>query len=388
METATVDPLAGMRGLPPGPELAAVLAGLDESVLDEGERLDVIAAWSRVRAWAEARELRVTAVVAGPPTEERPAAAALLGTRLHLPQVTAAERLDLAWTLATERPRTWRALHAGRMSLAHAKVILDEVRNLSALDAGRIELGALYDAPVRTAASLRRMLRRRVLAIDPDAQTRRHADAVKDRTTWFRKLDDGMAEFGARLPLADAIRCATAVDEAARKLRAEDDGRTADQRRADALVDLLTGGEAPIVEIIVRATDDQPVTIPGFGPLDTDSLGELVADSTTIVLRPLGGPSPACSTYRPSTALDRWIRATDPTCRFPHCTVKSADCDLDHVAPWHRGGTTCHSNLMPLCREHHRLKTFHHWTPILHADRSVTWTDPTGHEHHVPPPDD
>jgi hypothetical protein len=43
---------------------------------------------------------------------------------------------------------------------------------------------------------------------------------------------------------------------------------------------------------------------------------------------------------------------------------------------------------MPLCRKHHRLKTFHHWKPLLHPDRSITWTDPLGRKHYVPPPDD
>lgn len=36
-------------------------------------------------------------------------------------------------------------------------------------------------------------------------------------------------------------------------------------------------------------------------------------------------------------------------------------------------------NLHPLCREHHLLKTFCGWEPVLASDGTVTWTSPTGH---------
>jgi hypothetical protein len=81
------------------------------------------------------------------------------------------------------------------------------------------------------------------------------------------------------------------------------------------------------------------------------------------------------------------VTATQPECRFPQCTRQSRRCDLDHVNPWDTGGTTSVENLIPLCRGHHRLKTFTAWTPELADDLSVTWTDPHG-EHHVDPPPD
>jgi hypothetical protein len=91
-----------------------------------------------------------------------------------------------------------------------------------------------------------------------------HTEAVKDRATWLRDVGDGMCKFGARLPAAEALRCAETVNAKARELRAAGDDRTTDQRRADAFTQLMTGGQAPTIELVLRATDDQPVTVPGL----------------------------------------------------------------------------------------------------------------------------
>ena len=220
---------------------------------------------------------------------------------------------------------------------------MDEVRNLSPLDAARIEVGAHYDAPERTAASLRHTLRGRVLPIDPTAQTRRHKDTVTDRATWFRLIGDGMAEFGARLPAAEAIRCTKAVDAKAQAIRGEADERTADQRRADALISLVTGDQPPTVEIILRATHDQPSPFPGSAP----------STPTPCASSPTQAP-PSCSA--PSVARQRHPAPTGP----PRDSTAGS-------------GPATPPAASPAARSH---------------QQTVTWTDPTRRTHHVPPPDD
>ena len=55
--------------------------------------------------------------------------------------------------------------------------------------------------------------------------------------------------------------------------------------------------------------------------------------------------------YRPSAALDRFVRCRDMTCRFPNCDRPAECCDVDHTIP-HPVGPTHPSNLKCLCRKH------------------------------------
>ncbi|HYH74155.1 MAG TPA: HNH endonuclease signature motif containing protein, partial [Nocardioides sp.] len=67
----------------------------------------------------------------------------------------------------------------------------------------------------------------------------------------------------------------------------------------------------------------------------------------------------------------------DGRCRFPGCTIAARFCDLDHVRPWPTGPTTA-TNLLTLCRRHHRIKQRPGWRLHLTPDGTTTWTDPTG----------
>ena len=81
--------------------------------------------------------------------------------------------------------------------------------------------------------------------------------------------------------------------------------------------------------------------------------------------------------YRPSPALQRLVRLRDGHCRFPGCRVAARSCDLDHVTAWPTGPTAA-TNLICLCRRHHRVKQRPGWTVRLDPDGVVHWTDPTG----------
>ena len=84
----------------------------------------------------------------------------------------------------------------------------------------------------------------------------------------------------------------------------------------------------------------------------------------------------------PTETLREQVYLTHPTCVFPGCTRPSRGCDLDHVIPLALGGPTCTCNLAPLCRGHHRLKTFGGWT-YQHTGTpgGYLWTSPHGHHH-------
>ena len=93
--------------------------------------------------------------------------------------------------------------------------------------------------------------------------------------------------------------------------------------------------------------------------------------------------------YRPSTALQRFVRARDMTCCFPGCTHPAEYCDVDHTVPYEQSRLTHPGNVKALCRKHHLLKTFWvgrgGWTDEQLADGTVVWTTPAGLRKVVPP---
>ena len=80
------------------------------------------------------------------------------------------------------------------------------------------------------------------------------------------------------------------------------------------------------------------------------------------------------------------VALRDHTCVFPWCTrpvrkLKSDEhpCDCDHVISYRpdgTGGQTCTCQLAPLCRHHHRHKTFTAWTYRVLEPGSYLWTSP------------
>jgi Domain of unknown function (DUF222) len=165
-----------------------------------------------------------------------------------------------------------------------------------------------------------------------------------------------------------------------------DDPRTKTQRRADALTPLAAGVatmpctcgsddcpaancERPASPIVinvlaeaatVEGRSDKPGYLPGYGVLPAATITELAKHST---LRPVAIPKDLVAepNYRPSTALTRFIRCRDLTCRWPGCDQPAQFSDIDHTVPY-PAGPTHPSNNKPYCRIHHLLKTF--WTGL------------------------
>ena len=82
--------------------------------------------------------------------------------------------------------------------------------------------------------------------------------------------------------------------------------------------------------------------------------------------------------YRPPAALADLVRARDRSCTHPGCEVPARRCDLDHLRPWARGGTTSLDNLTVLCEAHHRLKHTPGWSLVRLDDGALQWRTPSG----------
>ncbi|HSO91304.1 MAG TPA: HNH endonuclease signature motif containing protein, partial [Arthrobacter sp.] len=84
--------------------------------------------------------------------------------------------------------------------------------------------------------------------------------------------------------------------------------------------------------------------------------------------------------------LRRFVQARDDTCRTPYCDAPIRH--LDHIIPWHKGGTTTHSNGAGLCEACNHTKETPGWssTPRPGPRHTLEVTTPTGHSHHSTAP--
>jgi uncharacterized protein DUF222/HNH endonuclease len=113
--------------------------------------------------------------------------------------------------------------------------------------------------------------------------------------------------------------------------------------------------------------------------------------------RLLGGQFPAVSlpldTGAPTKVippnLRRAVIARDRRCGFPGCRQPPRACQIHHLIPRARGGTTTLPNLKLLCAFHHLIAVHRWgWTLTAHADGTTTATSPDGtkiYRSHGPP---
>lgn len=265
-----------------------------------------------------------------------------------------------------------------------------------------------------------RAIRERVHA---ESLERRHRRAAADRGVWMTAELDGMASISALLPAASARGMMAQLDRAARHLRAApDEERTLAQLRADVLADLIVRSDAPtsaasetfrdgaadgrpatpspvqatvivtVPALTLLGRGSDPAVLEGYGPIDLDTARRLAGDARSWI-RLLTDPVTAAplvldrKTYRVPVALRRWLGVTSPTCAFPGCARRAAECDMDHRRAWAEGGGTDADNLEPTCRHHHRLRHDTLWSPLrTSSEGDAAWTSPLGGSYGADPP--
>ena len=242
---------------------------------------------------------------------------------------------------------------------------------------------------------------------DPGALRRTLASArSRDVTIGGQNPESGTASLWGRLLATDAAVLERRLTQMAHEV-CEDDPRTIAQRRADALGALGAGAQtlacqcggqnctatdlrsaSVVIHVLAdaEAVAAQPgsAVIAGGGAIPTPLLAELIRSGAKVthLRRPPDRVEPQ---YRPSTALDEFVRMRDLTCRFPFCDRPAEVCDIDHAVPW-PDGPTHPSQLRCLCRKHHLLKTFWTgWSDRQSADGTIVWTAPTGHTYTTHP---
>ncbi|GAA1481654.1 hypothetical protein GCM10009624_20940 [Gordonia sinesedis] len=245
---------------------------------------------------------------------------------------------------------------------------------------------------------------------DPRTRKQRRADALIALARGEQHLACGCDACTATTDggVADRAAAHDPTDHAAANRGAADDPAASDPSASDHAADVNTGIETgsaatmteiaapagsvptepplpapscdhaphPTFHIVVNLStllgaDSHPAFLDGHGLIDADTARRLLAEATRSYVHPDHGDSvrraraevAAEHRYAISAKLRGLVAAGELCCSFPGCSNPVFDADLDHTDPFDHsnptaGGKTSRRNLKPLCRFHHRHKTF------------------------------
>ena len=200
----------------------------------------------------------------------------------------------------------------------------------------------------------------------------------QNRRVSFRYDDDGSLVLDCRLPAEIGARFMKALDVAVEELPRDVPAGTSKEivrfsaRRADALAlvaeSFLAHGaiEAAgaerhqiVVHVALETLRERKAGCCEFedGPsMAAETARRLACDASVVVLTENEDGEPlnlGRKTRTISAPLRRVLKSRDKGCRFPGC-ANSRYMDAHHIEHWANGGETKPSNLVSLCRFHHR----------------------------------
>ena len=370
------------------------------------------------------------------------AAAAEVSAALGIPHSRASGEMHLSQAMRHRLPQVGSLFMAGKLTypvcraIAWRTMLVQDAEALALIDAALAEAAVVW-GPMSD-YKLGQAIDVWIDRYDPGALRRTRSSArSRDVRLGSRDEEAGTTALTGRLYSTDATLLDRRLTQMAHAV-CEDDPRTIAQRRADALGALAVGADrlacecgssncasgeddgrassivihvlaeadaldgapdpamsgetpsapvtwdTPIAEALASSPEPAPTAgrstsiIAGRGGIvPPGQLARVIGSGAKVrrMRRPGDEPEPG---YRPSTALDEFVRLRDLTCRFPNCDVPAEFCDIDHTVPWPWGPTHA-SNLSCKCRKHHLLKTFWRgWSDRQLPDGTLIWTSPAG----------
>ena len=274
--------------LAPGPDLTAWLAAAPVAELDDRDLAAVAVSWRRVAAWAQARELAAVAQITsraaardekigteadGRPVRVPASAAAEVALELTLSQYSACAWADLAVQLTWRLAATGAALANGVIDLQRARLIAEATSMLSDERARAVEDKVLPGAGDLTTGMLRSVLRRAVIAADPDGAEERRKEAERQAKVVLYPDEDSTATLtGQRLPAIQAAAAMARITAMAWALKASGAGGGIDLLRAQVYIGLLLDTLPLIPPAEGAPPDDPPPDDPPDSPRPDDPL--------------------------------------------------------------------------------------------------------------------
>lgn len=273
-------------------------------------------------------------------------------------------------------PLVTRAFSSGRLSYS-------KVRAITRIATPVFEKTLVEMADFATAAQLETIVRafRRAAPDEGTAALERH---LRRRHLSSYRDDDGMVVIHARLSPEDGAAVLAAIEAARETLDQPRERFAASQ--ADAPVALCEAGRVadtsaatsygPHASVVVHV-DEQVLADPaaqgcaqieGVGVVSAHTVQRLACDARVSVIRCRadGTVVPEGKTRQTPLSLRRAVLARDQGCRWPGCQ-RHRYVDVHHVKYVSKGGKTRLTNLVALCRSHHRL--VHEGGYVLTMDR-------------------
>jgi hypothetical protein len=291
----------------------------------------------------------------------------------------------VSWGAAREQVRTARALEEmpeTRRALEEGEVSMSGVRVLACARDADPEMFARSESELVEAARIhsisdlcrvsafwrQRVERERSLDSEERLRERRRLHASVSFLGMVRLDGDLDPETGETL-----LTALGAVLDSEARSRGRGDHRSPAQRRADALGEICrqwldsteranVGGERPHLSVTVGVEDlsgeKRPAELDHTGPIPSGTARRIACDASVMRVVMAGRSEPLDVGRRTPVippSMRRAVIVRDRHCRFPGCDRPQTWCDAHHVLHWADGGPTALSNLLLMCRRHHRM---------------------------------
>jgi hypothetical protein len=281
----------------------------------------------------------------------------------------AAERVGIAHQLE-HLPETQKAFARGEVGYQHVAVLARTAEHVGVAAVQKAEASLLKAAETMDPGLFTGVAKNFEHRVDAAAALAEANRAHERRYLHLSEPRDGLVRLDGLLDAEGGAILRTALN--AGLLPGKDDDRTPGQRRADALVDLCrrkAGGSAtgagPRPHLVIRASLDTLLGTPGApagelevgGSVPVETVRRLACDAAISRITGRGELEAEISHAARSTPAPtrRAVEARDRTCVAGGCDRPPQWTDCHHLQHWTHGGPTILSNLVLLCRRHHRM---------------------------------
>jgi hypothetical protein len=222
-------------------------------------------------------------------------------------------------------------------------------------------------------------------AADPKTYAAEQAEQVEQRRLKFSRWMDGSVLISGQLDPVGGAAVLSMITPLARKSGADDD-RCLEQRNADALVELCSGGGSQ-AKIQVTSSLETLLALAGAPaaemehclPVSSKTIERLACDSS-IARVLLNSESQVIDVGRSKRVVSepgrRALTARDGHCRWTDCDRPASRSSAHHVVHWIHGGSTDLDNLILLCHRHHRMVHEGGWQIIRGDDGRIVTIPP------------
>src|SRR6266480_328989 len=301
--------------------------------------------------------------------------------KCHLSEKAAADRIAVG-RMAPKLAESVQALQAGEIGFAHLATMARTVEHVGRhadLD-GLLEL-----ARKMTPGKFFYECQHYRHSVDAKGYCDDQSDQAINHHLTLSTSESGHLLINGVLDPIGGAAVRTALEPLARK-SGEHDDRVLDQRYADALVELASGGKPANLQVTASVE-----TLKGLAgaagaemefslPISSISVQRMACDCsvTRVLLSQDSMPVDVGRSKRViSGALGRALKARDGNCRWPACERSASMCDEHHLVHWIDGGPSDLDNLVLLCRRHHRMVHEGGWQLIKTEHQEIVTIAPT-----------